>query len=245
MAHPMKSSDKRRVDMVNRQIVSRGVRDERVLNAMREVPREAFISDRMAECAYDDTPLPIEEGQTISQPFIVALMAEALELQPTDRVLEVGAGSGYSACVMSRCVQQVYGVERHEALLGLARERAKRLGYDNVEFLQGDGTRGLADHAPYDAIAVAAGGPDVPRSLQEQLAVGGRLVIPVGSKRRSQELLRIRRTGEHSYERDSLGKVCFVPLVGSEGWMADGLPSTPIREEQSLPPSHPAANMAE
>jgi protein-L-isoaspartate(D-aspartate) O-methyltransferase len=204
--------------MVERQILGRGVRDERVLEAMRTVPREAFLPESLAELAYDDTPLPIEEEQTISQPYIVALMAEALELKPADRVLEIGAGSGYAAAVLSRVAREVYTVERHGSLAGLARERLRRLGYGNVQVLHGDGTLGWPEHAPYDAIVVAAGGPDVPRSLQEQLAPGGRLVIPIGSDPRTQELIRVRRTGPDQWEREDLGAVRFVPLVGAQGW---------------------------
>jgi protein-L-isoaspartate(D-aspartate) O-methyltransferase len=204
--------------MVERQIARRGVGDPRVLEAMRAVPRETFLPDSLAELAYDDTPLPIEEEQTISQPYIVALMAEALELEPADRVLEIGAGSGYAAAVLSRIAREVYTVERHESLAGLARERLRRLGYGNVQVLHGDGTLGWPEHAPYDAIVVAAGGPDVPRSLQEQLAPGGRLVIPIGSDPRTQELIRVRRTGPDQWEREDLGAVRFVPLVGAQGW---------------------------
>ncbi|MCA8941302.1 MAG: protein-L-isoaspartate(D-aspartate) O-methyltransferase [Planctomycetes bacterium] len=221
----MKSFERERARMVDRQIAARGVRNERVLNAMRTVPREEFVAGRMREFAYEDSPLPIEEGQTISQPYIVAVMAEALDLRPTDRVLEVGAGSGYAACVLSRIAAEVFAIERWEQLAQLAQERADRLGYDNVRVLCGDGTRGWAEHAPFDAIAVAAGGPEVPQSLLEQLAIGGRLVIPVGKDARTQELLHIRRTGEHAFDRKSLGAVRFVPLIGSEGWLADGTPA--------------------
>lgn len=214
----MSDAESRRRSMVERQILGRGVRDERVLEAMRTVPREAFLPESLAELAYDDTPLPIEEEQTISQPYIVALMAEALELKPADRVLEIGAGSGYAAAVLSRVAREVYTVERHGSLAGLARERLRRLGYGNVQVLHGDGTLGWPEHAPYDAIVVAAGGPDVPRSLQEQLAPGGRLVIPIGSDPRTQELIRVRRTGPDQWEREDLGAVRFVPLVGAQGW---------------------------
>jgi protein-L-isoaspartate(D-aspartate) O-methyltransferase len=203
--------------MVARQIASRGVTDERVLVAMRTVPRELFVPEAMSEFAYEDAPLPIEEGQTISQPYIVAVMIEALELQPGDRVLEIGAGSGYAAAVLSRVVREVFAVERHASLAGLARGRAQRLGYENVQVLHGDGTLGWPEHAPYDAIVVAAGGPEIPESLLEQLRIGGRLIIPVGTALRSQELVRVRRTGQHDFERESLGRAQFVPLVGSEG----------------------------
>ncbi|MBW2461355.1 MAG: protein-L-isoaspartate(D-aspartate) O-methyltransferase [Deltaproteobacteria bacterium] len=204
--------------MVERQIAARGIRDRAVLGAMREVPRERFVAEHLAEFAYDDTPLGIEEGQTISQPYIVALMAEALELTPTTRVLEVGAGSGYATAVMSRLADAVYAIERHELLAHNAGVRLRDLGYENVSVRHGDGTLGWAAHAPYDAIAVAAGGPDVPHSLLQQLEVGGRLVMPVGPDERMQELVRVRRLSDERYERESLGRVSFVPLIGAEGW---------------------------
>jgi protein-L-isoaspartate(D-aspartate) O-methyltransferase len=208
--------EEQRERMVARQIASRGVTDECVLVAMRAVPRELFVPEAVREFAYKDAALPIEEGQTISQPYIVAVMIEALELEPGDRVLEIGAGSGYAAAVMSRVVREVFAVERHASLAELARERAQRLGYENVEILHGDGTLGWSEHAPYDAIVVAAGGPGIPESLLEQLRIGGRLIIPVGTALRSQDLVRVRRTGRHDFERESLGRVQFVPLVGSE-----------------------------
>ena len=230
----MKTFHQQRDRMVETQIVSRGVTDELTLAAMRRVPREEFVPENIIEFAYEDSPLPIEEGQTISQPFIVALMVEALELDPKDRVLEVGAGSGYAAAVLSRIAAEVYAVERHELLAELARQRAERLGYTNVNFLCGDGTLGWPENAPYDAIIVAAGGPDVPPSLFEQLRIGGRLVMPVGKEPRTQELVRIRRTAEHEYVQDSLGRVQFVPLIGSEGWAVDGAPVKSMRAHKPL-----------
>jgi protein-L-isoaspartate(D-aspartate) O-methyltransferase len=203
--------------MVETQLVARGIRAPRVIAAMQAVPREAFIAGELAEFAYEDAPLPIETGQTISQPYIVGLMIEALELEPTDRVLEIGTGSGYAAAVLSRVVDEVYTVERHAELATAAERRLRLLGYTNVHVLHGDGTRGWAAHAPYDAITVAAGGPDVPRPLLEQLAVGGRLIIPVGATPRAQQLLRVRRDAD-GYRREDLGGVRFVPLVGAEGW---------------------------
>lgn len=226
----------RRRDMVQRQIAHRGVRDRRVLEAMSTVPRETFLPERLAELAYDDTALPIEEEQTISQPYIVALMAEALELEPGQRVLEVGAGSGYAAAVLSRAVGdegEVFAIERHARLADLAGRRMQRLGYGNVHVRHGDGTLGWPEHAPFDAIAVAAGGPDVPPALKQQLAIAGRLVIPVGTDPRLQELVRIRRTGPDRFERENLGGVRFVPLVGAQGWKkGDGelLPFDPVPE---------------
>ncbi len=206
--------------MVRAQLIDRGIADERVLDAMREVPREQFVPENHRELSYRDGPLPIEDAQTISQPYIVALMAEALELEPGDRILEVGAGSGYAAAVLSRIAAEVYAIEYHEQLARLARERIGVLGYDNVEIMHGDGTRGWPAHAPFDAILVSAGGPDVPPTLLDQLAIGGRMVIPVGDRTHSQELLRVRKVDPHEYNQDSLGRVQFVPLVGGEGWQA-------------------------
>jgi protein-L-isoaspartate(D-aspartate) O-methyltransferase len=213
----MTQFESRRQEMVNRQIAARGVRDPRVLEAMRAVPREAFVPERLAEFAYDDTPLPIAEEQTISQPFVVALMAEALELRPGDRVLEIGAGSGYAAAVLGKAAGEVWAVERHGTLAAEAQERLARLGFGNVHVVQGDGTLGLAEHAPFDAIVVAAGGPEVPQALLDQLAPGGRLVIPVGKDPREQSLLRVRRT-EQGFVHEDLGGVRFVPLIGKQGW---------------------------
>ncbi|MFL6291899.1 MAG: protein-L-isoaspartate(D-aspartate) O-methyltransferase, partial [Thermoanaerobaculia bacterium] len=230
--------ENQRRDMVQRQIAGRGVRDRRVLDGLLAVPREAFVPERLHEFAYDDTALPIEEQQTISQPYIVALMAEALEIGPDDRVLEVGAGSGYAAAVLSRIAREVYAIERHRALAELARERMQRLGYTNVHIVHGDGTLGWPEHAPYDAIAVAAGGPDVPPALRSQLASGGRLVIPIGTDPRLQELVRVRRTGPDEFKRESLGAVRFVPLVGAQGWRTkegDG-GHLPFEVEGDLPP---------
>jgi protein-L-isoaspartate(D-aspartate) O-methyltransferase len=208
----------RRERMVARQIEARGVRDARVLQAMREVPRHAFVPAALAESAYDDRALPIAAGQTISQPYVVALMLEALALRPADRVLEVGTGSGYAAALLSRLAAEVYTIERHAELGELARERLAALGYANVRVRIADGTLGWPEAAPFDAILVSAGGPRVPASLEAQLAVAGRLVIPVGAGRGSQQLLRVVRTAADRLEREDLGDVQFVPLVGAEGW---------------------------
>jgi len=204
--------------MVRQQIAARGVRNPRVLDAMRRVPREKFLRESMEEFAYQDTPLPIESDQTISQPFIVAYMTECLGLRGGERVLEIGTGSGYAAAVLAEIVSEVYTVERYANLATSAAERLSRLGYRNVKVLHGDGTRGWPEHAPYDAILVAAGGPEVPSSLREQLVVGGRLVIPVGPSARSQKLVRITRVGEHHFDQEELIPVSFVPLIGVEGW---------------------------
>ena len=208
--------------MVDVQIARRGVRDRNVLDAMRHVPREAFVEPDFEEFAYEDWPLPIGEGQTISQPYIVALMIEAAELKPGDRVLEVGAGSGYAAAVMGQIVDRVYAIERHPALGESARQRFKKLGYDNIELRVGDGTRGWAEAAPFNAILVAAGGPDVPQALKEQLAIGGRLVIPVGEEERYQILTKLTRKSEAEFEEETLGTVAFVPLIGEQGWPTRG-----------------------
>src|SRR4051794_30890229 len=208
--------------MVDIQIAGRGVRDGSVLDAMRHVPREAFVEPGFEEFAYEDGPLPIGEGQTISQPYIVALMIEAAELRPSDRVLEVGAGSGYAAAVMGQIADRVYAIERYPSLGEAARRRFSRLGYDNIQLRIDDGTLGWPEGAPFDAILVAAGGPDVPTALKQQLMVGGRLVIPVGWQARGQRLLKISRRSETEFEQEDLGDVMFVPLVGQQGWAEDG-----------------------
>ena len=208
----------RRQEMVDRQIAARGVRDRRVLEAMEAVPREAFVPEWLAGAAYDDGPLPIGEAQTISQPYVVALMAAALEIGPDDRVLEIGAGSGYAAAVLARLAATVWTVERHASLAREARERLARLGYSNVHVVEGDGTLGWPVSAPYDAIVVAAGGPEVPRALLDQLARDGRLVIPIGPDPRTQSLVRMRRRADGAYTRENLGDVRFVPLIGAQGW---------------------------
>jgi protein-L-isoaspartate(D-aspartate) O-methyltransferase len=210
-----------RMKMVDRQLARRGVRDSHVLDAMREVPREAFVPDGLREFAYDDTPLPIEAGQTISQPYIVGLMVEAAEVRPGDRVLEIGAGSGYAAAVISRIADRVYAIERHDELTVLATKRLQRLGYDNVEVRTGDGTHGWPEAAPFDAIMAAAGGPAVPQVLKDQLDIGGRLVMPVGETQREQRLVKVTRTGAKHFEEEDLGGVMFVPLIGEHGWTRD------------------------
>jgi protein-L-isoaspartate(D-aspartate) O-methyltransferase len=210
-----------RDDMVDLQVVGRGVRSPLVLDAMRAVSREAFLPEPMQEFAYEDAPLPIAEGQTISQPYIVALMADALALEGGERVLEIGTGSGYAAAVLSRIARSVYTVERIGQLAEKAASALADLGYRNVHVLHGDGTRGWPEHAPYDAIVVAAGGPEVPESLKAQLKVGGRLVIPVGENRRVQELVRVVRVSSDRYETEDIADVRFVPLVGEEGWASE------------------------
>jgi len=211
-----------RARMVDVQIARRGVRDRHVLEAMRRVPREAFVEPGLEEFAYEDGPLPIAEGQTISQPYIVALMIESAEVKPGTSVLEVGAGSGYAAAVMSQIADRVYAIERHPSLGEVARQRFTTLGYDTIDLRVGDGTNGWPEAAPFDAILVAAGGPEVPQALKEQLAIGGRLIIPVGEQERHQTLLKVTRNGEADYEEEDLGVVAFVPLIGEQGWAEDG-----------------------
>jgi protein-L-isoaspartate(D-aspartate) O-methyltransferase len=209
--------------MVERQLARRGIRNPAVMGAMRTVPRDEFVPADLVEFAYDDTPLPIEAAQTISQPYIVALMADALELGPDDKVLEIGTGSGYSAAVLAEIAAEVFTIERVEALCAAARARLAELNYRNVHVRCGDGTKGWPEEAPFDAIVVTAGGPVVPKSLREQLAIGGRLVIPVGDSA-VQRLKRVWRTGEDEFEEEDFGAVRFVPLIGEEGW--SGEPST-------------------
>jgi protein-L-isoaspartate(D-aspartate) O-methyltransferase len=205
-----------RARMVEEQLRARGVSDERVLAAMGKVPREAFISADDGKNAYGDFPLPIGEGQTISQPYIVAAMVEALEVRLEDRVLEVGTGTGYQAAILGELAAEVWTIERHDELADRAREILQTLGYANVHVVTGDGSLGLADHAPYDKILVAAAAPRVPETLVAQLADGGRLVVPVGS-RAEQQVLVVRKIGEEITESPREG--CrFVPLVGEQGW---------------------------
>lgn len=218
--------EERRRAMVADQIVARGVRDSRVLQAMSEVPRERFVPVELAEFAYEDRPLPIEAGQTISQPYVVALMIEAARIGPDDRVLEIGVGSGYAAAVMSRLARRVHAIDRHDELAERARRRMADLGYDNVVIRTGDGTRGWPENAPFDVILVAAGGPALPQPLLDQLAAGGRLVIPVGAAEQ-QRLMRVTRDdAANDHEREDLGPVHFVPLIGEHGWSNSGRPAS-------------------
>jgi protein-L-isoaspartate(D-aspartate) O-methyltransferase len=207
-----------RETMVKRQIARRGIRGQRLLAALREVPREEFVPERMRDFAYEDGPLPIEADQTISQPYIVAMMIEAADLGPDDRVLEIGAGSGDAAAVMGRIAREVIAVERHPELVALARARMTRLRYDNVRIVEGDGTRGLPQEAPFDAILAAASGSHVPDALMRQLAVGGILVMPVGEPNAVQRLVKVSRSGEEVFAQRDLGQVRFVPLIGAHGW---------------------------
>ena len=214
----MTNFDEKRDLMVSKQIRDRGVRDAQVLAAMGNVHREAFVPSDMRRLAYSDRPLPIAAGQTISQPYIVAYMIEALNLQAGDKVLEIGAGSGYAAAVLAEIADVVYSVERIGELARIAAKNLESQGYDNVHVLHADGTRGWAEHAPYDAILVSAGAPVVPEDLKNQLAVGGRMVVPVGDSKHTQELIRITNRGNGVFDREDLASVRFVPLIGEQGW---------------------------
>ena len=231
----MSDLSKRREDMVDNQISARGVRSEAVLGALRKVPREAFLPERLREFAYEDLPLPIAAGQTISQPYIVALMTEALDLQGGETVLEIGTGSGYAAAVLAKIAGEVYTVERIAELAEKAASTLEALGYHNVHVIHADGTLGWAAAAPYDAIIVAAGGPEVPQSLKGQLKVGGRLVIPVGADPRAQELVRVTRISNEEFKSEDIADVRFVPLVGKEGWAPAELPFPRPRPAQLRP----------
>jgi len=203
--------------MVERDILGRGITDERVVAAMAEVPREEFVPPGLARRAYEDRALGIGFDQTISQPYVVALMLQALALGPEETLLEVGSGSGYAAAVASLICRRVIGVELVRQLAEESAARLARLGYDNVTILEGDGSIGWAEAAPYDAILVSAAGPAVPEALTDQLDDGGRMVIPVGASRWTQVLVRVERHGG-KLSRTSLGGVAFVPLLGASGW---------------------------
>jgi protein-L-isoaspartate(D-aspartate) O-methyltransferase len=215
---PAISLEAARRRMVKEQLAARGIHDPLVLAAMGKVPRERFLSPEQAAFAYEDTPLPIGEGQTISQPYIVALMTEALTLARGSRVLEIGTGSGYSAAVLAEIAADVYTVERLASLAERAQQHLAALGYTNVHVRVGDGTLGWPEHAPYDAIVATAGGPSVPPALLDQLAIGGHLVIPVGPSPYDQSLFRIVCAAPDEYSREELEAVAFVPLIGVGGW---------------------------
>jgi len=208
--------EEQRARMVEEQLRSRGIRDIRVLTAMGKVPREEFIAREDLGDAYGDHPLPIGAGQTVSQPYIVAAMVEALELRPSDRVLEVGTGTGYQAAILAELAAEVWTVERHQELASAAREILMRLGYTNVHVVQGDGSLGLPEHAPFDRILVAAAAPRIPESLVAQLVDGGKLVVPVGT-RYEQQVHIVRKEGKEIFV--TTHDLCrFVPLLGAEGW---------------------------
>jgi protein-L-isoaspartate(D-aspartate) O-methyltransferase len=203
--------------MVEHQVMARGVKDPRVIDAMLRVPRHKFVEQALESQAYQDGPLPIGERQTISQPYMVAVMSEALALDGTEKVLEVGTGSGYQAAVLALLADRVFSLERIPALARRARKILDACGYSKVNIRLADGTLGWQEMAPFDAIMVTAGAPDVPRDYLDQLAVGGRLVIPVGD-RLSQVLMRITRTAEDEFKEEQLLGCRFVPLVGNHGW---------------------------
>jgi protein-L-isoaspartate(D-aspartate) O-methyltransferase len=202
--------------MVLTQLERRGIHDERVLNAMRKVKRHHFVEPAFRDRAYDDTPLPIDEGQTISQPYVVARMTDLLEIQPTDNALEIGTGSGYQAAVLAELCHKVFSIERHMNLLQKARQALDEQGYANVVLKQGDGTIGWAEFAPFDKIIITAAAPKFPKTLFSQLRDGGLMVFPMGEKR-TQDLVLVRRNGEEAMMKE-VGQVAFVPLVGREGW---------------------------
>ena len=216
----LEDHERDRERMVRMQIEARGVRDPRVLEAMRTVPRHLFVPGHVIGSAYRDAPLPIGQGQTISQPYIVALMTELLELKGEEKVLEIGTGSGYQAAILGQLAAQVITVERIPQLAQEASELLVQLGYDNVHVKVGDGTLGWPDDAPYDAVIVTAASPQIPEPLKGQLTDGGRLVAPVGP-RWTQELVRVRRRGDRYHSETLLG-VAFVPLIGEHGWQERG-----------------------
>ncbi len=207
---------KARAKMVEEQILDRGIKDPRVLAAMKKVPRHLFVEEALQNQAYNDRPLPIGEKQTISQPYMVALMTEALELKGNERVLEIGTGSGYQTAILAELAQEVYSIERIRSLAIRARKLLYDLGYFNVEIKIFDGTLGWPEKSPFDAILVTAGSPDIPRPLYDQLSLGGKLVIPVGNTE-IQDLIRVRKAAE-GMKKESLGGCRFVKLIGRYGW---------------------------
>lgn len=216
---PYDPYERERDAMVRHQIAHRGIRDRRVLDAMRSVPRHCFVPAAKQPQAYEDHPLEIGSGQTISQPYMVAKMTELLSLTAKSRVLEVGTGSGYQAAILAELAAEVISVERFEELAEIARERLAALEYVNVSVVVGDGTLGWPEQGPYDGIMVTAAAPAIPESLRAQLAVGGRLVCPVGSRDLQQLKVLVRDSEDHFTENDSI-RCMFVPLVGQDGWPA-------------------------
>ena len=212
----MKNFSQLRNDMINEQLIARGITDKQVIKAIRDVPREEFVSLDLKDMAYNDSPLPLGKDQTISQPYMVGLMTQLLSLKKTDRVLEVGTGSGYQAAILSKIVNKVYSIERFEELLVRARVSLDKLQIKNVELTCGDGSYGLSEHEPFNAIIVTAAAPKVPEELISQLSDGGRLVIPVGEIH-AQRLLRVEKRGENII-KDYYDNCIFVPLVGKQGW---------------------------
>jgi protein-L-isoaspartate(D-aspartate) O-methyltransferase len=217
MARALLPNEVRRQRMVSEQLLHRDIFDPHVLAAFGAVGREQFVASELEPHAYDDAPLPIGSGQTISQPYVVAMTVQALQLKGHERVLEIGTGSGYAAAILGSLVREVETVERIEELATAAAARLARLGFTNLHVHHGDGSLGWPDRAPYEAIAVSAGAPRPPRSLLDQLAIGGRLVLPYGDVDH-QQLARITRRGVALFEEENLGEVRFVPLVGAQGW---------------------------
>lgn len=213
----MNQYQSRRQLMVETQIVARGVKDRRVINAMLKVPRHLFVDEALWPEAYDDHPLPIGEKQTISQPYIVALMSELLRLTGKEKVLEIGTGSGYQCAILAELADQVYTIERIPAIAKRARKIFDQLKYSNVIIHIGDGTLGWKEHSPYDGIIVTAAAPQPPGSLLEQLAMGGRLVIPIGDEF-SQDLIVFTREEKNNYSEENYGSCRFVKLIGAQGW---------------------------
>ena len=202
--------------MVDAHLKARGIHDQNVLAAMAKIKRENFIPSKWHDMAYDDRPLPIHAGQTISQPFIVAFMTQALALKGGEKVLEIGTGSGYAAAILGEIAGEVFTIERHKTLADEA--RGKLTPWKNIQVIEGDGTKGLRSKAPFDAIVATAAGPQVPESLKNQLKIGGRLVIPIGRNARFQSLMKITRKSKGKFIEEDLGGVAFVPLIGEQGF---------------------------
>ncbi|MCK6466928.1 MAG: protein-L-isoaspartate(D-aspartate) O-methyltransferase [Candidatus Brocadia sinica] len=208
-----------RFQMVQYQLVSRGIQDERVLKVMSEVPRHLFVPESYRHAAYDDCPLPIGEGQTISQPYMVAIMTQCLELKGKEKVLEIGTGSGYQAAILSKLASHIYTIERHVTLASRAKTILKQMEYDNIDVIVGDGSLGLTEKAPFHGIIVTACAPHVPECLLDQLEIGGRLVIPIGDPY-NQVLYQVLKT-KNGVESRAILECAFVPLIGEEGWKTE------------------------
>ena len=219
----MDDFSKQRSEMVTKQLKRRGIRDERILDAFLNTPRHKFVPPNYQYLAYHDRPLPIGAGQTISQPYMVALMTQCLHPQPTDTVLEIGTGSGYQAAILSHLVKTVFTIEIHQSLIQNAAKAINDLGYQNVHILQGDGSQGLPDEAPFNAILITAAAPDIPPPLISQLALGGRVIAPVGGQHH-QTLVCWTKNSENRIEKDELIPVVFVPLRGKHGWLDEDWP---------------------
>lgn len=214
----MPTTSERRNRHIEREVIGRGIRDPLVVAAMRKVRRELFVPAHLAAFAYDDRPLPIGSGQTISQPYVVALMIEAMQLAGGERVLEIGTGSGYAAAVLAAIAAEVFTIERIGELADLARANLTAAGCTNVHVRTGDGTLGWPEQAPFEAILVSAGAPEPPPALVAQLKIGGRLIVPAGPDPEGQQLMRLTRTSETAVASEALATVRFVPLIGRQGW---------------------------